>query len=151
MLVPIGIGLLATGAWIMQKRRERAPISEAEKAERAVVFDTAINQVKDPEKLRALAKAFRSEGLDTEATLLDQRADLNTASPEEKAERTAIYKQAMASKNPAAIREVATAFDEIGATGAAVSLRQVATGLETSGMSGEPSSDETPAISGDSD
>ncbi len=149
MVVAGGIALLSLLAFVAAGRRKGKPPTEAEKAERAVIFDTAINQVKDPEKLRALAKSFREEGLTAEATLLDQRAALATASPEEKAARTEIYKKALASKNPAAIREVAAAFDDIGATGCAVSLRVVAKGLEDAAATAEPEAQAS--VAGDSD
>ncbi len=150
MVAAAGIGLLTLIAFVAAGRRKKAPPTEAQQAERAVIFDTAINQVKDPEKLVALAKSFREEGLTAEAILLEQRAALATATPEEKAARTAIYKKALGSKNPVAIREVATAFDDIGATGCAVSLRLVAKGLEDAAATA-PAVEVQATITGDSD
>lgn len=131
-LLPLAVLSLAGIAWRVNSTRKSAKhVDPAVAAERAVIYDLAINSKADPDKLRTLAQAFREEGMEVEADMIEKRAALAEAPPDVKAERTAIYKQALGSKNPEAIREVAAGFDELGASGAAVKLRSVATGLET--------------------
>ena len=130
MLLPIGIGLLAGGAWIAKNQRDKANSSPARIAERAAIYETAINTKLDPDKLRTLAKAFRDEGLIAEATMLEKRAALSEAPPDVKAQRTAVFRQALASDDVQAVREVADAFEALGASGACAKLRAHADGIE---------------------
>lgn len=130
MLLPIGIGLLAGGAWIAKNQRDKANSSPARIAERAAIYETAINTKLDPDKLRTLAAAFRDEGLIAEATMLEKRASLSEAPPDVKAQRTAVFRQALASDDVQAVREVADAFEALGASGACAKLRAHADGIE---------------------
>ena len=131
MLVELTVGSLALAAYIANKHRnkkyENIPPHIA--ATREVVFDTAINGVRDPKVLRELANAFRAQKMDVQADMLDQRAELATQPVEQKLARREVYRKALESKDPAAINLVADAFEKVGAMGAANTLRIVASGL----------------------
>ena len=114
-----------TAVAVSRKRRKPRGMT----AERAQIYEAALVSLKDPGRLRSLADAFDSQGLSKQAKLLRQRADLNEAPPEKKLERRELYRKAMRSKNPQAVLQMAAAFDEVGATGAAFNLRQYAAAL----------------------
>ncbi len=130
MLVEIGLGaLLAAAYWKKTKSDRAANISPAILANREAIYDTAINSLKDASKLRELATAFRIQGMAVQADMLEKRAALAEASPEVKEQRRIIFRKAMESRDKAAVLEVARAFDNMGATGAAANLRLYAAGL----------------------
>jgi hypothetical protein len=129
-LIPVAIGLLAGTAYAAQSRRQPKTLSPKAQAERAIVYETLINDVKDPEVLRRFSHAFREEGCIAEADMLMNRALLREQPPEVKRMRHEAYKKGMASKNSDAIRALADEFEKIGATGAAASLRDAALALE---------------------
>lgn len=129
-LIPVAIGLLAGTAYAAQSRRQPKPLSPKAQAERAIVYETLINDVKDPEVLRRFSQAFYNEGCVAEGEMLLKRALLREQPPEVKRLRNEAYRKGMASKNPEAIRELANEFEKIGATGAAASLRDAALALE---------------------
>ena len=131
MLVPIAILGLITAAGVAQSRRSKAPVDAATLAQRQSVYETAINTVKDPTKLRALAAAFRDEGMVPEADMLEKRAVLQELPPEVKAARRDALRKAMASTDPVKVLAMADAFDSQGCTGAAENLRKYAAGLST--------------------
>jgi len=126
-LLPYAIMGLAAGALVTDttRKREKGVLTP----ERKIVFETAINDVKDVDKLRALAKAFRDEGLPHHADFLEKRARLRQLPPETKAARKEVFRKAMASDNPQAIMGVAAAYERDGATGAANALREYARSL----------------------
>jgi hypothetical protein len=128
-LVPVAIGALATAAFAAKSRRNR-PVDEVTQAHRMMVYKTLVSDVKDPEVLRRFARVFHEEGLTVEAELLEARALLREQPPELKKARNEAYKKGMASKNPEGIRALAREFDNIGATGAAQSLRDTAAAVE---------------------
>ncbi len=133
-LVPVALAALVGGAWWAKSRRGRSQVDPVVAAQRASIFDTAINKVHDGPKLRELAKVFESQGLTAEAAMLVKRAELSEASPELKAARQAAYRRGMASTDIPAIRNLADSMDAIGAMGAAKSLRDYANGLEAAGV-----------------
>lgn len=129
-LIPIGIAALAGTAWWVNKKKkenygELTP-------ERAIIYKTALEVEKDPEKLKILAQSFRDGGLEPQAVLLEKRATLRTLPVDTKAVRRDIFKQGMASTNPVAIEHLAASFEGEGATGAADALRRYAAGLKGS-------------------
>jgi hypothetical protein len=124
MYVPIGMGILTAAAYLMKLRRDNKPVPPEQAAERAVIYDTAINTVKDPDQLRKLAGAFASAGLTAEAHMLSLRADNAEAPPEVKAARKEAFRQGMESANIPAIIVLAEAFEAQGAPGAALALRE---------------------------
>jgi len=85
-----------------------------------------------PAQLRTSAVAWEKEGFADEATLMRKRADLREESPEKKKERADIFRKALSSANPTAVRRVADIFEQQGATGAAATVRRYAAGLEQS-------------------
>jgi len=92
-------------------------------AERIKIYNQAINSKLAPEKLRILADEFEKAGCKEQADHLRARAALREAPPAVKAARKEVYKKALASTNPDAIKAVADAFKKIGADGAASHLK----------------------------
>lgn len=138
-LLPIAIAALASGAYVAKSKREKAAISPQAMAERAVVYETALNHCKDPDKLRQMAMAFRQQGHIAEADMLVKRALLREAPPEVQATRKEAFKKGMASTDSGGIRSLADAFDSQGATGAAAELRAHARALESTSLSPQDS------------
>jgi hypothetical protein len=97
--------------------------------ERKKVYETALESLKDPEKLRSLADAFDKEGLKDEAIMLRKRAALRELPASSKEARKAAFRKGMSSSDPKAVRVLATAFHKQGATGAAQALKKYAEGL----------------------
>lgn len=123
-LIPIAIVSLAGVAYGAQRVRDASAVPSATVvAERAMIFDTAMNTCKDSDKLRALAASFKQVKMNAEATMLCKRAALIDAPPELKASRKDTLERALASKNKGPILNVANAFEEIGAMNAASKLR----------------------------
>jgi len=98
--------------------------------ERQVIYDTALRTLKDPDKLRELACAYRKEGLPVQAEMLEKRAALRELPQEIKEARRAAFKKAKECTDPTKVEVVASAFEHEGATGAAQSLRDYAAGLK---------------------
>ena len=84
----------------------------------------------DPDKLRQLAKAFDEEGFKIEASMMLKRADLRAWSPEKKKQYRDIYEKAMLSHDAEKILKLATAFEQVTATGSAKKLRERAAFLQ---------------------
>lgn len=129
-LIPVAIGLLVAGAAVAVSRRK--PNQGEMTPERQTIFESAINSVQDPAKLRALAASFRSAGLEKEAQALEGRADHRELPSDVKAERAQVFRDAMSSQNPQAVLRVADAFEQEGAIGAASALRAYAAKLQLS-------------------
>ncbi len=124
------LGLVGTSAVVQSKRAKKA-VDPRTVAERQVVYETALNTVKDPAKLRALAEVYRGQGLTAEADMLCKRAALQELPQETKDARKEVFRKAMASTNVDAILGLARAYDAEGCTGAAQHLRKYAAGLST--------------------
>jgi len=133
-LLPIAIAALAAGAYTAKSKREKAAVSPQTMAERAVIYETALNHCKDSDKLRQMATVFRDQGHVAEADMLIKRALLREAPPEVQAARKEAFKKGLSSTDPAAVRALANAFDGQGATGAAGELREHARALEVSSL-----------------
>lgn len=129
LLLPVSIVALGGAAWYAHTRRDKA-VTPQVAAERQAVFQSALDNVKDPIKLREIAKTFREQGLNAEADLLEKRAALRELPQDVKDGRREAFKKGMASSNPTEIRALANLFEQEGATGAAKALRDVAAGLE---------------------
>lgn len=125
-LIPVIVGAVsgcfAAVFRTRQKKMEMTP-------ERQRIYDAALTSLKDPEKMRTIASAFRKGGLTEQASMLEKRAALKELSPEVREKRRGIIKQALAHTDPVVVRKVAAAFDEVGSTGAAATLRRYAAGL----------------------
>jgi len=129
MLLPVAVILLGSGTWYaVSKRTKNAGMT----AERKVIFDQLINQPQDPDLLREMADVFDKHGLKEQGALLRKRANLRELPPETKETHKQIFREAMASKDPAYVLGIAVAFDKQGATGNAAALRKYAAGLKTS-------------------
>lgn len=129
VLIPLAIIALVGTAGVVQHKRTKTAADPRIQSQRLVIYETAINEVKDPAKLRALAATFRSEGMTAEADMLEKRAALQELPPEVKAARKEAFRKGMASTDPVAINALADAFHSQGATGAAENLRTYAAGL----------------------
>lgn len=129
ILVPAA--LLGGGAYYLFSK----PKSGKMTPEREAVYNAALNAKPPlaPEKLRELAKAFESEGLAEQADLLRKRADLRDAPKEVKKARREVFKKALRSDNPEAVKNVSEAFKGAGATGMASQLDQHAKALKMAG------------------
>jgi hypothetical protein len=122
-------GLAAGGYYAKTQHEKNVPSKGQMTPERTVIFETALAQVKDSGKLRALATAYRKEGLTKEADILEKRAKIRDLPPEQKEARRQAFRKGMDAKDPIKVENLAKAFDEAGATGAADALRKYAEGL----------------------
>lgn len=124
-------GTLAAAAYVATRK---PPTNAPMKPEEEVIFQTALEKVQDPAKLRQLAAAFDMAGQHAAAEELRIRAALRELPPEIKAERREAFKKGMHSDNVPAILALAQAFDVEGHTGAADELerhaKEVATAKE---------------------
>jgi hypothetical protein len=129
-LIPVAIFGLAGTAFVVNKARvAKTEVTPQVAAERAIVFDTAINSCQDTAKLKELADVFEKVGCKPEATALRLRAALRDAPPELKQQRREALNKGLASTNKAGILNLANAFESIGATVAAAKLREHASTL----------------------
>lgn len=123
MIVPLAIGTgVAVLAWKARKKQGMTPI-------RKKTFEAAMKTQKEPDKLHKLAAAFHKEGLKAEAAELRKRAAIFSAPPETIEKRKQVFKQAMSSNNPDAVKKVASAFHRMGHYEAAQKLRNYAKGI----------------------
>lgn len=123
-LIPIAVASLAGyGAW----RKFKKPAAMT--PERKKIFEQAMRTLDDPEKLRKLADEFEKQKLKPQANELRKRAAIFAASPAVKEQRKQVFKKAMNSSNPTAIKQVAAAFHKVGHYEAAEKLRKYAQGL----------------------
>lgn len=127
-LLPLAIATLAAGAFAANSKKE-SPSKGVVTPERALIFEAALNELKEPEKLRKLAKVFRDEGLPAQADLLEKRAKLRELPEETKKMRKEVFRKGMSSQDPVAVKKLADVFESEGATGAAFALREYASSL----------------------
>lgn len=125
---PLVIAGLVAGAY--HQTRKSVPDKGVLTPTRALVYEQALNLMKEPDKLRKLAEAFRNEGLPAQAEMLEKRAKLRELPPETKAARKDVFRKGMTSQDPAAVMQLANVFESEGATGAAATLRKYASGLK---------------------
>ena len=92
--------------------------------ERREMYEAALKELKDPDKLRKLAEHFDKWGFPIEGNVLRRRADLRATSPAVKEQRKAVFEKAMASTNVEAILRIADMFESYTATGSAARLRE---------------------------
>jgi hypothetical protein len=123
-LIPIAIVGLTGGAYWRHKRKKGMT------PERKKIFEAAMNTLQDPNKLRKLSDVFTKEGLKNEGELLRKKALLRELPPEQKAARRAALKAGLNSKDVSKVQNLADAFHNQGALGAAKRLRDYATGLK---------------------
>lgn len=125
LVIPVAVGTLAVANYV--KRPKDYGVMTAE---RTSLFNAAITgSLKDPDKLDKLATAFQGQGLYEQAKLLKQRAKLRRLPEDIQKARQAVFRKAMLSKNKAGILQLADVYDSEGCTGAAMRLREKASGL----------------------
>lgn len=132
ILLPVGIAALLGIAYVQATKPKKGEMT----AERQIVLDTALTSTKDPDKLRELAKVFKEQGLDAQATLLELRAKLRELPPDVQENRKDVFRQAMESVNAPGIRAVADTFEQTGATAATAALRKRAFDVENPANAG---------------
>lgn len=98
--------------------------------DRQKMYRMALNGVpKNPAELDAIALQFERCGLSEQGKTLRKRANLRRLPPEMLAQRRAVFRRAMKSKNRSAILEVALAFETECCYSTAARLREYASGL----------------------
>lgn len=123
-IIPVaGVALL--GAAAVRQYRKRDKMTPESKR----VFEQAMKTLKDPAKLRTLAAAFDKEGLKPQGDELRKRAAIFAAPPKVQEQRRQVFKKAMNSNNPVAVKKVAAAFQKVGHYEGAQKLRNYARGL----------------------
>lgn len=144
-LVPLAIGTL-TGLVIWKKASEDSIGAEpgggalfgthgasgagpSLSPDRQAVYETALNHVQDPAKLRKLSEAFSKEGFHEHAVMLAKRAKLREMPKELRKARRAAYKATLRSKDKEGVLRVAKAYHQEGASGSALALYKYADGL----------------------
>lgn len=126
-ILPVAVlGLTGLAAY---KASQRGKFHGEMTAERQIVYQTALESLKEPWKLNKLADAFEKQGLREQADHLRKRAALKTQPSDVKAKRNEAFRKGMQSNDPAAIRKLAQAFSSVGADGAAANLRRRADAL----------------------
>jgi hypothetical protein len=104
---------------------------------RKVIFERAMESIKDPAELEKLASAFAGEGLPGEATMLRKRAKLRELPKETKDKRRMAFRKAMASDDADLILKLALAFEGEGAIDAAKTLREHADAVRAAHAAGK--------------
>ena len=122
MLLPILVLSLIGGAYYTKTKNDNVPSKGTMTPERVLIFETALNQVQDSDKLRNLAKAFREQGLGPQADMLEKRANLRDLPKDVKAGRREAFRKAMASSDPVAVDNMVALLKKEGAAGAADKL-----------------------------
>ncbi len=120
------IGAAVIGGSILAAKNKKSGVMTPQ---RQVIYNAALEHEKDPANLKALAKSFRSEGLIAQADLLEKRAALRLLPEPVQEARRAVITEALASNDPQFVAAMAGEFEAAGASGAAHSLRQHASGL----------------------
>jgi len=135
LMIPslLSVLLVGTGAlaayWLWKLRAQGSIAHGTLTPERQVIYEMAIEHLRDAKSLRSIADEFERQGLPTVALRLRKRADVQELPQAKKDERRDIYKKARKSTNVEAILAVAKVFDEDGSPGAAYSLRSYAEGI----------------------
>ena len=125
-LVPLLVaGVASVSAFVAHKRSKKKQLTPA----REKIFNTAMNNLKDPAGLTKLSQAYQQQGLPEQAQALAKRAKLRALPKDVKTARRGIFKKALTLKNPAQVKKIASAFQGEGCTGAAEALNQYAAGL----------------------
>lgn len=92
-------------------------------AERKKIYEAALENLTDPEKLNRMADEFDTQGLPIQAAMLRKRAELRSLPRERIEEYHKIRDKALQSDNVDAILKLADAFESLSATGEAKKLR----------------------------
>jgi hypothetical protein len=125
VIIPAALVALVGGSWWKIKRDLGATETNMTPDQKGI-YESALKSLKDPVKLRLLADAYEKQKFVAAAAMLRKRASLRELPAEVKGERRKVYRAAMSSKDPAAVRELASRFEGEGASGAAETLRRYA-------------------------
>lgn len=133
-LIPIigTVALVSTGVAVKKFSTKRKEISK----ERKKIFEDSLRSLKDPVKLRQLAKVYRKEGCTHEAAELEKRAKVYEAAPKLQAQRKKAFKAALKNKDPKKVKAVADAFNKEGYYEAAATLRKYQRHLSNVSLTG---------------
>jgi hypothetical protein len=124
-LIPVIVaGLAGLVFWKVRSGKGMTP-------ERKMIYENAMNEVTDPDKLQSLSEAFAKEGLNDQAKMLAERANLRRLPEETKVMMRDTFKKGMASTNAEAVENLSKVFLSKGATGAAQTLNKYAIGLKS--------------------
>lgn len=135
LLYPLGLAALGLGAYFVKKRRDASMHGEDDGGygvmtpERQQVYEVAMNEAKDANRIDDVANQFEAQGLHDQAVLLHKRANLRRMPPDVKAARRDAFRKGMSSTNKAGVIALAKSFQNEGASGAAKSLLEYAQGL----------------------
>ena len=131
-LVPATVAAFAAlvgGAWYKKHKSLHGKMTP----ERERMYEQALKEVRNPAKLRALAKEYRKNGLSEAATMLEKRAGLKELPTAVKEQRSAVVSKLLSSKDKDVVRTMAASFEGEGAVGMAARLRAYADTLENHG------------------
>lgn len=129
VIIAAAAGVTGLAAWAYKKQKTTHQYGVLT-PDRELIYNRAINNLQDPEKLRKLAEGFKSQGLKPQAEMLEKRAALRDLPREVKKERRTVFKKLMLCEDPKKILEAADVFDSQGATGSALALRERAAHLQ---------------------
>lgn len=104
---------------------------------RKVIYQRAMESIKDPTELKKLADAFAGEGLVGEASMLHKRAALRSLPHATREQRRTAFRKAMASDKPEVIDWIAKAFENEGAVDAAKALHDHAEAVRAAHLAGK--------------
>lgn len=95
------------------------------------IYNHVLDNVKDPEKIRAMGHAFISGGKEKQGDILLKRAENVELPLAIKKQRREAFKKAVQSQDADKLHAVANVFEQEGCVGAANNLRQIASSLKT--------------------
>jgi len=137
-MYPIVFGLAGLSAVAWFKAGKKDGVQKKMSPNVAYAFGRLLDSKLSDEQYRKAAKAFEKAGFAAEAELLIKRAKLAGQTPEEKEKFATIFGAAMHSRNPQAIRQVASHFQARGAVGAARTLHNHATHVHAATQVAKP-------------
>jgi len=124
-MLPAILLLLAFGAWRWHAQRVGAWT-----AERAAVYAHLVAVEKDAGKLLTASRSFLAQGFPAEAAALKARAQVPAVTGEGRNIRASLFRQALRSRRPSGVRELADEFQAQGYGASARQLRGYARGQE---------------------
>jgi len=131
-MVPVvlaGLGLLSLGVYA--KKKGVFKFGDEFGAEHDVVYQHAVNNVRDSHELQALGHAFLAAGDTARGNVLLKKSQLSSLPKEVKAKRRAVLRQALKCQDPQKLELFAGVCEQEGCTGSATTLRQIASALRS--------------------
>lgn len=127
MFDPLTAGMLIAG-WMAFRKQTAAQFGQVT-PEREEVYLNAMEHLRDPLKLKAMAEAFEKEGLKLQGKMLRKRGEWRARNTTQRVAHEEVFQKAMQSDNPSAIIQVARAFEGMTATVKARKLYERANAL----------------------